>query len=92
MNPTKLIASLAVVAVMAGAASAEARTNLNLDIGVGEPAYVAPAPVYAAPAYVTPAPVYVEPGIGYYNGRDLHRHYDWNYWHGHPNPGGRWHR
>ena len=93
-NHKIILSSLAAAAVVAfSAGAAEARTNLSISLGA--PAYMEPAPVYYAPPPVyAPAPVYYEPGIAYYNysGREAHRHYDWNYWHGQPHPGGRWHR
>ncbi len=90
-----LLSSLALAAGVAlSAGAAQARTDLSIGIGVpAEPVYAAPQPVYPAPVYYAPAPAYVEPGFAYYNynGRDTHRHYDWNYWH-QTHPGARWHR
>ena len=54
-----LIATAALLALSATAANAE----INLDIGIGEPAYVEPAPVIVEHPYL-PA---------HYNGRDRHR-------------------
>jgi len=93
----KLFAALAMAgAVTAFAGSAQAHTNVQLSIGA--PVYYQPVPVYApppvyyapAPVYYEPAPVYIAPGVGYYHGRDRHRHYDWGYWQrGHDNHGHR---
>ena len=55
----KLLITAAFVALSATAAHAE----VNLDIGIGEPAYVEPAPVVVEHPWVP----------SHYNGRDRHR-------------------
>ena len=76
---TKLIATL----LLAGSSLfAGPRIGIGFGVGVG-PAYVAPAPVYAAPAYVPPCP---GPGYtfvdGYWVGAGAHRVWHAGYWAG----------
>ena len=88
----KLVLTTVLAAVALSATTANARVNLDVGIGLGQPAYVAPAPVYYPPPVYEPAPAYYGPPVlypSYYNGRDRHRNYDWRYWH---DRDPRWHR
>lgn len=67
-----LVAAVALGAVGA-ASAAHARTDVVVSVGLGAPAYIAPAPVY-----VQPRPVYAEPAVGFYGHRPyLHRTGAW---------------
>ena len=58
----KVIAALALFALMSGTALADGGVRFGFSIGIAAPVYVAPAPVYAAPP-----PVYYETSPdGYY--------------------------
>lgn len=65
----KLLATAALIALSATSAQAE----INVGIGINQPGYYAPAPIY-----VEPARVYTPTYYGY--GNDRHRNYDWGYW------------
>jgi hypothetical protein len=66
----KLLITAAILAVSATAAQAE----ISVGIGINQPGYYAPAPVY------------IEPARRYYPtySNDRHRNYDWSYWHPQP--------
>lgn len=68
----KLLITAALVALSASAAHAE----IDVNIGIGQPGYYVPAPIY-----VEPVRVYTPTYYGY--GNDRHRNYDWSYWRQH---------
>lgn len=62
----KLLITAALIALSATAAQAE----INVGIGINQPGYYVPAPVYVEPARVY-YPTYTN---------DRHHNYDWSYW------------
>ncbi len=77
MSISKTLLAGAALAYLLSGVSAHAN-ELNVELNLGQPEYVAPAPVIVAPspAYVT------APWVEGYDPH--HRRHDWRYWHDHP--------
>ncbi len=81
MTKVKLLTMAAAFCLVSGAAQAQ----LNVGISIGQPAYIAPAPVVVGPPAYYSAPV-----ISTWDPH--HRRHDWEYWRGQRGHDEHWHR